>query len=269
MYLKTYLIYCLILYLVLVIRTLLYIEKEKARREEKRDGRNRKRENQVEGCRRPIASSSPLLLLRLLSSPSTPSTAAHTSPRRTITEGTGGHLVHFLAMLSPPHRNTSPPTSRPFLASPSAPSDVFTIHTIDSRSHLTTSNYHRRDGRPLRPLLGDAIATHRHHLAADRPTTSSRATPRSVCHPPRLVLLPVSLPLPHVVRVWQSKRASSRERKRENQCEGCRRPLCPFIASPLLRLMSSPSTPSTAAHHLASLCQRSGRGRAATSSASG
>ena len=52
-----------------------------------------------------------------------------------------------------------PPTSRPFLASPSAPSDVFTIHTIDSRSHLTTSNYHRRDGRPPRPLLGDAIAT--------------------------------------------------------------------------------------------------------------
>lgn len=52
-----------------------------------------------------------------------------------------------------------PPTSRPFLASPSAPSDVFTIHTIDSRSHLTTSNHHRRDGRPPRPLLGDAIAT--------------------------------------------------------------------------------------------------------------
>ena len=43
-----------------------------------------------------------------MSSPSTPSTAAHTSPRRTITEGTGGHLVHFWAMLSPPPRHRSP-----------------------------------------------------------------------------------------------------------------------------------------------------------------
>ena len=167
MQLKTYLIYCLILYLVLVIRTLLYIEKEKTRRAEKGDRRNRKRENQGEGCRRPIARSSPLLLLRLMSLPSTPSTAAHTSPRRTITEGTGGHLVRFWAMLSPPHLNTSPPTSRPFLASPSAPSDVFTIHTIDSCSHLTTSNHHRRDGRQPRPLLGDAISTTSQHLAAD------------------------------------------------------------------------------------------------------
>ena len=140
MQLKTYLIYCLILYLVLVIRTLLYIEKEKTRRAEKRDGRNRKRENQGEGCRRPLARSSHLLLLRLMSSPSTPSTAAHTSPRRTITEGTGGHLVHFWAMLSPPHRNTSPPTSRPFLASlllrlissPSTPSTA--THTSPRRT---------------------------------------------------------------------------------------------------------------------------------------
>ena len=34
MQLKTYLIYCLILYLVLVIRTLLYIEKEKKQEEQ-------------------------------------------------------------------------------------------------------------------------------------------------------------------------------------------------------------------------------------------
>ena len=38
----------------------------------------------------------------------------------------------------------------------------------------------------------------------------TRAAPRAVCHPTRLVLFPVSLPLPHVVRIGQSKRASSR-----------------------------------------------------------
>ena len=60
-----------------------------------------------------------------------------------------------------------PPTYRQFIASPSAPSDVFTIHTIDSRSYLTTSHNHRRDGRTPRPLLGDAIATTSQHLASD------------------------------------------------------------------------------------------------------
>ena len=88
---------------------IIYIKKEKTRRAEKGGRRKRKRENQGEGCRRPIARSSPLLLLRLMSSPSTPSTAAHTSPRRTITEWTDGHLVRFWEMLSPPHRRTSPP----------------------------------------------------------------------------------------------------------------------------------------------------------------
>ena len=77
MQLNTYLIYCLILYLVLVIRTLLYIEKEKTRRAEKRDGRNRKRENHGEGCRRPLRPFLASPLLRLLSSPSTPSPAVH------------------------------------------------------------------------------------------------------------------------------------------------------------------------------------------------
>ena len=38
----------------------------------------------------------------------------------------------------------------------------------------------------------------------------TREAPRAVCHPTRLVLFHVSLPLPHVVRVGQSKRASSR-----------------------------------------------------------
>ena len=69
---------------------------------------------------------------------------------------------------------------RPFLASPSAPSDVFTVHTIASRSppRPILSALRERDGRAPRPLLGDAIATTSPHLAADRPTTSSRAAPR-------------------------------------------------------------------------------------------
>ena len=70
-----------------------------------------------------------------MSLPSTPSPAAHTSPRRTITEGTGGHLVRFWAMLSP-------------------------------------------------------------HLASNQNGSAS-----TVCHPPRIVLVLVSLPLFQVVRV--------------------------------------------------------------------
>ena len=64
--------------------------------------------------------------------------------------------------------------------------------------------------------------------------------------------------LPSGGEVWQGKRPT---RKRENQGEGCRRHLRQFLASLLLRLMSSPSTPSPAAHHFARFCQRSGRGK--------
>lgn len=70
---------------------------------------------------------------------------------------------------------------RPFLASPSVPSDVFTVHTIASRSPLRPllSALRERDGRPPRPLLGDAIATPRHHIGTDRPAASDhRAAPR-------------------------------------------------------------------------------------------
>lgn len=42
----------------------------------------------------------------------------------------------------------------------------------------------------------------------------TRAAPRAVCHPARLVLFPVSLPLPHVVRVGQSKRSNRTGRER-------------------------------------------------------
>ena len=72
-----------------------------------------------------------------------------------------------------------PPPSSPVPRLSSAPSDVFTVHTIASRSPLRplVSALREMDGRPPRPLLGDAIATtsppHRH-----RPITSSRAAPR-------------------------------------------------------------------------------------------
>ena len=74
-----------------------------------------------------------------------------------------------------------------FLAS-SAPSDVSTVHTIASTSSLRplVSTLRKRDVRPPRPLLGDVIATTSPNLAADRPTTSSRAAPR------RSAILPAS-----------------------------------------------------------------------------
>lgn len=62
-----------------------------------------------------------------------------------------------------------PPTYRPFLASPSAPSDVFTVHTIASRSPP------------------------RHRRTSSKQTAgqqNSRAAPRAVGHPARLVLFP-------------------------------------------------------------------------------
>ena len=57
------------------------------------------------------------------------------------------------------------------------------------------------------------------------------------------------------------QKTKKKGRNRENQGEEFRRHLHPLLASLLLRLMPSPSTPSQAAHHF--------EGRAATSSASG
>ena len=73
--------------------------------------RNRKRENQGEGCRRHLRQFLASLLLRLMSTPSTPSPAAHHFTRlcQRSWRGTGGHPVRFRAMPSPPHRHTSPP----------------------------------------------------------------------------------------------------------------------------------------------------------------
>lgn len=81
-------------------------------------------------------------------------------------------------------------------------------------------------------------------------------------YPPR----PRPLPLLLVVREGKSKQ----NRKRENQGEGCRRHLRPFLASLLFCLLSSPSTPSPAAHHFATIAPATRtRGRAATPSGSG
>ena len=72
-----------------------------------------------------------------------------------------------------------PPPSSPVPRLSSVPSAASTVHTIASRSPLRpiVPALRERDGRPPRPLLGDAIATtsppHRH-----RPITSSRAAPR-------------------------------------------------------------------------------------------
>ena len=54
-----------------------------------------------------------------------------------------------------------PPPSSPAPRLSSVPSDASTVNTIASRSPLTTSHHHRREGRPPRPLLVDVIATPR------------------------------------------------------------------------------------------------------------
>ena len=147
-----------------------------------------------------------------------------------------------------------PPLSSPVPRLSSAPSDVYTVHTIASRSppHPLATSHRVREGRPPRPVQGDAIATPRHHIASEQQPQGIAST---FCHPHRLFLVLVLFL--HVVMVWHSKRAN--EKKRENQGEGCRRHPRQFLASLLLRLMSLPSTPSPAAHHFARLCQRSGR----------
>ena len=84
---------------------------DKGNAEQKSKKKGRKRENQGEGCRRHLRQFLASLLLRLMSSPSTPSPAAHHFARlcHRSWRGTGGHFVRFWAMLSTPHRHTSPP----------------------------------------------------------------------------------------------------------------------------------------------------------------
>ena len=91
---------------------------------------------------------------------------------------------------------------RQFLASLSAPSDVFTVHTIASRSPLRplVSALRERDGRPPRPILVDVIATPRHHIASEQQPQGIAST---FCHPARLVLVLFL----QVVRAGQPARA--------------------------------------------------------------
>ena len=72
-----------------------------------------KRGNQCEGCCRHLLQFLASLLFRLMSSQSTQSPAAHHFALlcQRSGRGTGGHLFIFWAMLSPPHRHTSPATS--------------------------------------------------------------------------------------------------------------------------------------------------------------
>ena len=111
-----------------------------------------------------------------------------------------------------PRRRMSP-TSSPVPRLSSAPSAASTVLNITRRSppHPLATSPRVREGRSPRPLLGDVIATPRHHLATDRPATSSdRAAPR------RSAILPTSSSSPsssilQVVMASQSRRASRRE----------------------------------------------------------
>ena len=99
-----------------------------------------------------------------------------------------------------------PPPSSPVPRLSSVPSDVFTVQTIASRSPLRplASALMERDGRPPRPLLGDTIATPRHHLATDRPATSNhRAAPR------RSAILPPSSPSSSLLQVVMVEQRAS------------------------------------------------------------
>ena len=206
MQLKTYLIYCLILYLVLVIRTLLYIEKEKTRRAEKGDRRNRKRENQGEGCRRPIASSSPLLLLRLM--PPLSSTSPHlatTSPP--IDQQPEGQRLVLSVIL---------PTSPPFCS-------VCCPHRPHHRQPLIGSHHQQRRGKSGHParLWVDAITTtsppHRHRSTSNQ--TGSAAGCLSSC-PPRLSSVPSAVLTVRTIAIRSSGRTTNKGEGRAGTLPG-------------------------------------------------
>ena len=125
-----------------------------------------------------------------------------------------------------------PPPSSPVPRLSSGPSDVFTVHTIASRSPLRpiVSAIRERDGRPPRPILGDVIATttppHRQRTAASKQQGSAS----KVCHPSRLVLVLFL----QVVRKGRAKEQTENEKR-----EPGRR--MPPPSSPVPRLSSGPS----------------------------
>ena len=91
-----------------------------------------------------------------------------------------------------------PPPSSPVPRLSSDPSDVFTVHTIASRSPLRplVSSLRERDGRPPLPLLVDVIAT------TSPATSDHRAAPRRSAIMPASSSSP-SLSLLQVVREGQ------------------------------------------------------------------
>ena len=153
-----------------------------------------------------------------------------------------------------------PPTSRQFLASPSAPSDVLTVRTIASRSPGRTTN--KGEGR-AGTLPGSGWMPSpppRHHLATDRPATR-RAAPRAACHPSHLasllfrMLSSPSAPSPAAHRVA----SPTKEREERATCPamgGCHHhhlattsrtvTSCPKPLSSLPRLVQEISAPEAA-----------------------
>ena len=83
-------------------------------------------------------------------------------------------------------RRRMPPPSSPVPRLSSVPSAASTVHTIASRSPLRpiVPALSERDGRPPRPLLGDAIAT-------TSPSTNNQqqGSASTFCHHARRVLV--------------------------------------------------------------------------------
>lgn len=122
-----------------------------------------------------------------------------------------------------------PPTSSQVPRLSSAPSDASTVHTIASRSPLPAllSALRDRDGRPPRPLLGDAIATtspqHRHRSTSSQRPHGSAST---FCHHARLV---------HVLFHHSGDEDRAEQTKQKEREPGRR---MPPLSSPVHRLSS-------------------------------
>lgn len=122
-----------------------------------------------------------------------------------------------------------PPTSSPVPRLSSAPSDASTVHTIASRSPLPAllSALRDRDGRPPRPLMGDAIATtsppHRHRSTSSQRPQGSAST---FCHHARLV---------HVLFHHSGDEDRAEQTKQKEREPGRR---MPPLSSPVHRLSS-------------------------------
>ena len=86
-----------------------------------------------------------------------------------------------------------PPTSSPVPRFPSVPSAVLTVHTIAQGKGGHPVRFWAKPSPPPRHHLATTSPPPRHHLDTDR-QANSRAAPRAVGHPARLVLVPVLFP---------------------------------------------------------------------------